>query len=184
MSTKTILTLTIAAVVFLIGGVVGCQTHAYFNPAEAVPLIGKSDTIIKRDTITVNIPYPVQVEPAGVVTVTPRKDSDTAQIAANGPAGISTPPKDDKPVLKPSGDVDIPITKKTYSGPDFYAVVSGWRPSLDSLQVFPKTVTVTNTQPVRQRSTLSITVGPTALYDGKVIRGGVGITAGFTILAR
>lgn len=186
MTTKTILIIAAAIVIFAIGGVVGCQTHAHFNPVDAVPLIGKSDTVVKRDTIRVNIPFPVSI-PSGVVTVTPAKPSDTTKIASSVPSGGNVPRetiKDDTPVLQPSGNLDIPITKKTYSGPDFYAVVSGWRPSLDSLQVFPKTTTITNTQPVRKRSVISITVGPTALYDGKELRGGVGVTAGFTILSR
>lgn len=187
MTTRGYLTVAAAVVVFAIGGVVGCQTHAHFNPVDAVPLIGKSDTITIRDTVDVLVPYPVNVQPSGVVTVTPAKPSDTAKIASNTPNGVNVSRetiKDDTPVLQPSGDLDIPITKKTYRGPDFYAVVSGWRPSLDSLQVFPKTTTITNTQPVRKRSVISITVGPTALYDGKELRGGIGVTAGFTILAR
>jgi hypothetical protein len=187
MSTRTILIIAAALVIFAIGGVVGCQAHAHFNPVDAVPLIGKSDTIVKRDTIRVVIKEPAKVEDAGTISVTPHKASDTVKIASNTNNGGNVPRetiKDDKPILQPSGNIDIPITRKTYSGPDFYAVVSGWRPSLDSLQVFPKITTITNIQPVRKRSVISITVGPTALYDGKQLRSGIGVTAGFTILAR
>ncbi len=187
MTTKGYLMIAAAVVIFAIGGIVGCQTHAHFNPADAVPLIGKSDTIVKRDTLQVFIPVPVKTEDAGKVTVRPRKASDTVKIASNVKPGGDVPRetiKDDTPVLQPSGELDVPITRKTYSGPDFYAVVSGWRPSLDSLKVFPKTTTITNVQPVRKRSVISITVGPTAIYDGKGLRGGVGVTAGFTILSR
>lgn len=184
MTTRQILILAAAVVIFAIGGVVGCQTHAHFNPADAVPLIGKNDTITVRDTVEIKIPFPVRIEPAGTVTIKPRTNSDTVQIASNSLGGTKIPKPDDTPILKPSGDVDIPIEKKVYKGDDFYAVVSGWRPSLDSLKVYPKTTTITKEVIKMKRPVLSITLGPTALYDGKLVRGGIGITAGFTILSR
>lgn len=184
MTTRTWLMLAIAAVIFGIGGVVGCQTHAHFNPVDAVPLIGKSDTITIRDTVELPVPYPVQVASAGTVTVTPLTHSDSVKIASNVKPGVTPTPKDDTPILQPSGSLDIPISRKTYQTEDYRAVVSGWRPSLDSMTVYPKTQIITNTVPVRKKSVISITLGPTALYDGKELRGGIGVTAGFTILSR
>jgi len=184
MRTRDWLALAIGSVVFLIGAVVGCQTHAHFNPVDAVPLIGKSDTVTVRDTLRVPVPYPVLTQDAGTVTVRPLTHSDSVKIAANVKAGVTPTKKTDTPILKPSGDLDIPISRKTYSTAEFKAVVSGWRPSLDSMTVYPKTQVITNTVEVRKKSHLSITIGPTALYDGTKVTGGIGVTAGFTILAR
>lgn len=187
METKTILTIVAACVIFAIGGVVGCQGHAHFNPVDAVPLIGKSDTITIRDTVDVLVPYPVTVQAAGIATVTPRKASDSAQINALAGGSTNVPRetiKDDTPTLQPSGSLDIPITQKTYSTAEFRAVVSGWRPNLDSMTVYPKTTTITQERIVTKKPLLSITLGPTALYDGERMRAGIGVTAGFTVFSR
>lgn len=186
MTTRAALTLTAGLVIFALGGVVGCQMHAHFNPVNAVPLIGKSDTIVSRETIRVNIPFPV-IEDVGNITVTPHKHSDTVKIVSNSPYSGNVPRetiKDDTPVLQPSGNLDIPITRKTYTGADFKAVVSGWRPSLDSMTVYPKTTTVTTEKIVFKKSLFSVTVGPTFVFDGKEFKGGVGVTAGFTVFSR
>lgn len=187
MSTRSIFILIGALVLLAIGGVIGCQMHAHFNPVDAVPLIGKTDTIVSRETIRVPVPFPAVIEDAGTVTVKPRTNSDTAKIASSSPGGISTPQevkKDDTPTLRPSGDLDIPITRKTYQGDDFRAVVSGWRPNLDSLTVFPKTTTVTTEKIVFKKSLFSVTVGPAVIYDGKKVTGGLALTAGFTLFSR
>lgn len=186
MTTRAALTLTAGLVIFALGGVVGCQMHAHFNPVNAVPLIGKSDTIVSRETIRVNVPFPV-IEDAGKITVKPHTNSDTAKIVSNSPGGGNVPRetiKDDTPVLQPSGDLDIPITRKTYTGADFKAVVSGWRPSLDSMTVYPKTTTITTEKIVYKPSRFAITAGVTYGYDGQRWRPVVGLTAGYVIFSR
>lgn len=175
MTTKTILILAAALVLFALGGVVGCQTHAYFNPVEAVPLLGTKE-VIKYDTVELPVPYPVAVKTVDTVRLTVRMPGDTVRLAAKPQA------KDDTPTLGPGGQLSVPIERKTYQTADYRAVVSGWRPALDSMTVYPKTIT--REVQVRKRSSLSITLGPTAMYDGKQVRGGIGITAGFTILSR
>ena len=183
MTTRAYLTIAAAVVIFAIGGVVGCQTHAHFNPVEAVPLIG--NTVVKRDTVYVPKPYAVASKEVGKVTITPRKDSDTVKTdvyASNGGNVSRETFKDDTPTLQASGNLDIPITSKVYQGEDYRAVVSGWRPSLDSLAVYPKTVTVEKI--VTKRPRFSITVGPGYGYDGKEFKPNISITAGFTIFSR
>ena len=56
----------------------------------------------------------------------------------------------DTVLLKVPGDavkvpVLVPISRKVYEGEDYRAVVSGFRASLDTLDIFRKTQTVTNT---------------------------------------
>ena len=50
--------------------------------------------------------------------------------------------------------VQLPRERKEYSGKDYRAVVSGYQPSLDLIQVFPETKVVTQTisVPSRKRS--------------------------------
>lgn len=79
--------------------------------------------------------------------------------------------------------VDVPIETRVYAEDSLYrAVVSGWRPSLDSMTVYPKTVTIT----IKEREitpaprwSVGVTAGPSVLAtpSGKV-HGGLGITAG------
>lgn len=82
-------------------------------------------------------------------------------------------------------EVPVPIERKTYQGDDYRAVVSGFRPSLDEISVFPKTVTVTTTNTVTQRIpaprvSFGLAAGPGVFYDGQ-IRGGAGIVAGVLV---
>lgn len=94
------------------------------------------------------------------------------------------------PVSVPdSAFVDVPIERKVYQEDSVYrAVVSGYRPSLDSLLIFSKTttITVTNTVPEyvpapRRRWSFGITAGPSVLVtpDGR-IHGGLGGSIGWT----
>ena len=77
----------------------------------------------------------------------------------------------------------VPIERRVYTEDSLYrAVVSGWRPSLDSLTLFPKTTTITiREREVVPRSKWSVgaTVGPSVLASpsGKV-HAGIGVTAG------
>ena len=42
------------------------------------------------------------------------------------------------------GDTVLPVEQKIYQDSNYTAYVSGYNPNLDSLKVYPKTVTVTN----------------------------------------
>jgi hypothetical protein len=81
--------------------------------------------------------------------------------------------------------VNVPIERKVYEEDSLYhAVVSGWRPSLDTLIVWPKTTTITIREQVKTpapRLSFGITAGPSALVtpNGKVY-GGIGASFGLT----
>lgn len=81
---------------------------------------------------------------------------------------------------------EVKIERKVYQEDSlYYASVSGFRASLDTLIVFPKTTTITIDR-VKvvppPRCSFGVTAGPSALITpfGK-IHGGAGITAGLTI---
>lgn len=80
---------------------------------------------------------------------------------------------------------ELPIERKVYAEDSlYYASVSGFRPSLDTLIVYPKTTTITidRTKYVQPpKWSFGITAGPSALItpSGKIY-GGVGIAAGIS----
>ena len=87
------------------------------------------DTLIVRDTVTVECPVPI------LTTII-----DTFLVAYP-----------DIIVIHDTTFVRLPKERKEYSGKDYRAVVSGYQPSLDLIQVFPETKTVTKTISVPSR---------------------------------
>lgn len=113
-----------------------------YSAAVAEPIEEpKADTLIVRDTITVEFPVPI------LTTIT-----DTILVAYP-----------DIVIIHDTTFVQLPRERKEYSGKDYRAVVSGFQPSLDLIQVFPETKVVTQTisVPSRNRShwALSIQAG-------------------------
>ena len=86
-------------------------------------LVGKNDTLILHDTIRDSIPYPVYET---VIQTVPEMfpiyitlEGDTVR----------------EPIFVP-----IRITQKEYLTDDYHAWVSGYNPSLDSIDIFRKTM--------------------------------------------
>lgn len=97
----------------------------------------------------------------------------------------------DKPVLVPVTDtlrvtdtlyMAVQTEVKKYAGEDYEAVVSGWRPSLDYIKVYPQQQTITQ-YVVKEapRWSLGVTAGPAAVWNGKAVTGGIGVAAGLTL---
>lgn len=89
----------------------------------------KADTLIVRDTVTVEYPVPI------LTTIT-----DTLLVAYP-----------DIVIIHDTTFVQLPKERKEYSGKDYRAVVSGYQPSLDLIKVFPETKVVTRTISVPSR---------------------------------
>ena len=107
-------------------------------------LVGENDTSTLCDTIRDSIPYPVYET---VIQTVPEMfpiyitlEGDTVR----------------EPIFVP-----IRITQKEYLTDDYHAWVSGYNPSLDSIDIFRKTMSITKRQSSR--------------------RWGIGITAGYGI---
>lgn len=98
----------------------------------------KADTLIIRDTVTVENPVPI------LTTII-----DTILVAYP-----------DIVIIQDTTFVQLPKERKEYSGKDYRAVVSGYQPSLDLIQVFPETKTVTKTisVPSRKRSHFALSL--------------------------
>lgn len=98
----------------------------------------KADTLIVRDTVTVEYPVPI------LTTII-----DTLLVAYP-----------DIVIIHDTTFVQLPKERKEYSGKDYRAVVSGYQPSLDLIQVFPETKVVTRTisVPSRKRSHFALSL--------------------------
>ena len=107
--------------------------------------IHRKDTVVVRDTVRETVLVPKVRYLTRVDTVLLPVPGDTVEV----------------PVL-------VPISRKVYEGEDYRAVVSGFRASLDTLDIFRKTQTVTNT--VVQRVEV----------PGKPKRWGIGVSAGIS----
>lgn len=109
--------------------------------------IHRTDTVVVRDTVRETVLVPKVRYLTRVDTVLLPVPGDTVEV----------------PVL-------VPISRKVYEGEDYRAVVSGFRASLDTLDIFRKTQTVTNT--VVQRVEV----------PGKPKRWGIGVSAGYALM--
>lgn len=98
----------------------------------------KADTLIIRDTVTVENPVPI------LTTII-----DTILVAYP-----------DIVIIHDTTFVQLLKERKEYSGKDYRAVVSGYQPSLDLIQVFPETKVVTRTisVPSRKRSHFALSL--------------------------
>lgn len=112
-----------------------------------------TDTLIVRDTVTVSKPVPYNVY---VV--------DTMWFEV--------------PVYGGRDTVFVPLPRevKEYKDSNYRAVVSGFRPSLDTISVYPKTVVITTTERIQPpRWSWGVQAGLGASKDGITPYVGVGI---------
>ena len=98
-----------------------------------IDFVQKTDTVIHRDTIRDSIPYPVYET---VIQTVPEMfpiyitlEGDTVR----------------EPIFVP-----IRITQKEYLTDDYHAWVSGYNPSLDSIDIFRKTMSIAKRQSSRR----------------------------------
>ena len=136
MKARTIITAAISAVLVLgIGFFAGRRTC---RPQQLEIL--RRDTVTVTDTIVREIPVPRTVTVVRIDTCYLSSPTDTIRIP-----------------------VAVPIERKTYTTPDYRAVVEGYRPSLVEMQVYQKKQTITQTIPISNKSK----------------RWGIGIQAGY-----
>lgn len=137
-------------IIFLAGSATG---HLLTTCSHTAPVPAKIehhvDTITRRDTIIISIPEP-----------------KTAQILRTDTIRVFSPQ------MRDSVTAALPITQVHYSDSTTEAWISGYRPQLDSLHVFPTYRTITRT--------VDRTIAP---LPAKQKRWHLGITAGATATA-
>ena len=121
------------ALLLIIGFVIGilCRPRHIREVTEKV-----TDTLVVRDTHIIE--KPVLVE---------RTYYDSLYVAVR-----------DTIRIKDSVFVALPMEKKIYKGEDYLAEISGYKPSLDRIEVYPKNtiITETITQSVTNRHALGV----------------------------
>lgn len=125
------------------------------NPHDPSTVYVKGDTIRVRDTIVDIVLMPVRET---------LKRTDTVYL----PIIVDT--TTDRTVEGDSVSVLIPITSKEYKTDNYRAVVSGYKPSLDLMEVYPEKEIITlKPKPKPKRLGLGLQVGygyPSGLYVG------------------
>lgn len=121
-------------IVIALGMVIGWLCRGGYH-TDKTPIVQR-DTIVYRDTIREAYPIEISKEVVRKEYVVVR---DTMRI-------------------KDTLYLSLPMERRVYGSDDFYAEVTGYKPSLDYIEVFPKTriIKETITQSVTNRNALSI----------------------------
>lgn len=143
MNKTTVIVITILSILLLVGAFVG----GVFAGKGKHEVIVVRDTVIKvetyRDTVTIVKPVPVKETVYDSILV----------------------PVVDTMHIRDTAYISLPKERKEYRDSDYVAVVTGYRPELESISVFPITKVITQTITIREKS--------------KPKPWGVGIQAGF-----
>lgn len=138
-----------------------------FNIGQSYPKFEKlkivKDTLIKRDTLTIEKPVE-KVKWKDKLVYVPINIKDTIY----------------KNESKDSFYVAMQTEKIEYEGEDYKAIVSGIYPKLESISVYPKNIYITEkqTQVVNKHWNFNINIGPGIFYNGD-FNYGVGAIIGF-----
>lgn len=132
-----------------IAGIAVIVTIVGMRRCSVERVVERIDTVVVYDTLRVTVP--MEVEKERVVTrwrvkavrvdaaATDEPDGSTcAPLLSAAPTGTSLPSTD-------SVEVELPITQKVYGDSTYRAWVSGYRPNLDSIEVYRKTITIERT---------------------------------------
>ena len=128
-------------IVMIIGvasGMMLCRQCSH-HPSEVVV---QKDTLIVRDTVVDWWPLEVRTETIDTMRVVVR---DTIRV-------------------HDTLYVRLPMDKRLYATDEYYAEVSGYRPSLDYIEVYPKTIYITQTEKVNPIKKNQFSIGIEASY--------------------
>ena len=115
-----------------------------------VQTVVRTDTLIVRDTIHDSVPKLVYQEVVRYVKETPISLHDTVYMSKN----------EENVYLTDSGKVIVPISRKVYTDDSTYrAVVSGYKATLDQIDIYRKQTVITNTVTKDRRWNFGLTGG-------------------------
>lgn len=133
---------------FIIGVVVGCWMYKGYYQKQQEKLATEIDTTYIYDTI--RVPSPVEV--------IYKKTTDTLLV-----------PKRDTVTIRDTVYVVLKKEVKEYRDSSYYAKVSGYRPSLDYIEVYPKTAIVTKTERIAaDKNSIAIGLDVGYMWDFRI----------------
>lgn len=141
----------------------GCYLIGYFRAREHFRDVTKmvTDTLIVRDTHVIEKPALVEQT---------RKETLLVQVH-------------DTVRIKDTLYIPLPKETKTYKGEEYYAEVSGYKPSLDRIEVYPKTTTISKTETIIQKPSpwrVSLDIGlDYSRMEAKYISPNIGAEIGY-----
>lgn len=174
----------VGLLIFVIGFVAGFAVSRKYSPSIELPVVTiKTDTVTVRDTVRGRVLPPVTTIIKRVDTVRLQiNPADGGKYQKDTTKRQSIPDTSTAPRVQPDGKITIPISSKVYKTGDYRAVISGWRATLDSIEVYGKTRTITvdrtETRNIIKRPWLTVIAGGGAGYttDKKVVPwAGVGV---------
>ena len=176
--------MSIGGLSLLIGLIVGFLIANRLNPCANDLPTSSTETRIIVDTV--RLPIPIGVDKGVIRTdkIKPKiKPIDEPKLNE----GINTPGeptnvKGDTPTITETGEMEIPISRKEYKTDKYKLSISGWRPSLDSIEIYEQTKIITNTK--IKKPIFSITAGPGIGYDGQAFKPYIGVTAGIILWSK
>jgi hypothetical protein len=149
---------------------VGCVVGSFFfgratiTDTTIVYTEVERDTIIVRDTIREY--YPQEVE-----RVVVRTERVEVPIVV-------------RDTIRDTMYIELPIEEREYKSEDYRVVVGGYNPYLKSIEVYPQTSYITNTETVTKRKHWGVTLGVQGGYGftpkGWQPYAGVGVTFGYS----
>ena len=143
------LCVAITALLLMAGGyVLGWRVHRCAPPPAETAV--RTDTLRIRDTLVIDRPVPVEVRVVDTMLVAV---ADTVQVRVRDTVRVM---------------VQVPRETKLYGDSTWRAQVSGYRPSLDWIEVYPQTTVVTRNIFVdsRKRWGIGLQAGYGAYFDG------------------
>lgn len=121
-----------AVTIFLIVSAIRICTYSCTSSNGYTSIEYQADTIRIRDTI--RIPHPVSVTSRAI-------DTMTVLVHATDTLWIHD-----------TLYISLPMEQRTYADSTYTAWISGYRPQIDSIQIYPQTTTITNTVTITHSS--------------------------------
>ena len=139
------------------------QTYRLYSIKENI--IEKCDTIYKTRIDTLKIAQPIYIKQKEI-----RRDTIKINI--------------EKQVVKQVNDtvfIDLPIEQKVYSDSSYTAWVSGFQPSLDSINIFQKEKTILINQNIINNKKKRFSIGPSFSVGYDIKHNNLSPTVGLSI---
>jgi hypothetical protein len=129
----------------VLGVIIGIGIGKHSVPRVKPGVKIERDTVTIHDTVPDYLPAPKDSMLVRWMTIrVPVEQADGTTVVTTAPQSAAIPQQVD------SVDVDLPITQKHYQTENYQAWVSGFRPNLDSIEVYQKETILTEKITVTQ----------------------------------